>query len=255
MANKKYTLYFRGTNKYGHEYELPIVSLSLRKMDIYTSNYKDYNDLFESLPIEMKNYIKDNLCNDVNGKLENNFFITDDDFNPIMEVIFNDDIDVLYVTPKELEKLIINQKMSYIDFQKALMKTNSNSIYGKKYCFFKSLYEEYVKDKKILCMIDDYDVKKNLPNLDNDNTIIASIATDEGNIRVLSKKISQTIETRRNMTFMFKKLFSDLDTNDRLVSYEKLKDRKNVDIDIEEIFNNMNLNFNNFIERYNKEYD
>ena len=35
MANKKYTLYFKGTNKYGHEYELPIVSLSLRKMDIY----------------------------------------------------------------------------------------------------------------------------------------------------------------------------------------------------------------------------
>ena len=83
MANKKYTLYFKA-NKYGHKYELPIVSLSLRKMDIYTSNYKDYNDLFESLPIEMKNYIKDNLCNDVNGKLENNFFITDDDFNPIM---------------------------------------------------------------------------------------------------------------------------------------------------------------------------
>ncbi|MGN1268742.1 MAG: hypothetical protein ACI4U0_04520 [Candidatus Aphodocola sp.] len=255
MANKKYTLYFKGTNKYGHEYDFPIVSLPLRKMDIYTSNYKDYNDLFNSLPTKIKNYIENNLCYDKNGKLENNFFITDDDFNPIMEVIFNDDIDVLYVTTKELEKLIINQKMSYIDFQKALMKTNSNSIYGKKYYFFKSLYEEYVKDKKILCMIDDYDVKKNLSNLDNDNIIIASIATDEGNIRVLSKKISQTIDTRRSLTFMFKKLFSNLDTNDRLVSYEKLRDRKNADINIEEIFDNMNLNFNNFIEGYNKEYD
>lgn len=255
MANKKYTLYFKGTNKYGHEYDFPIVSLPLRKMDIYTSNYKDYNDLFNSLPAKIKNYIENNLCYDKNGKLENNFFITDDDFNPIMEVIFNDDIDVLYVTTKELEKLIINQKMSYIDFQKALMKTNSNSIYGKKYYFFKSLYEEYVKDKKILCMIDDYDVKKNLSNLDNDNIIIASIATDEGNIRVLSKKISQTIDTRRSLTFMFKKLFSNLDTNDRLVSYEKLRDRKNADINIEEIFDNMNLNYNNFIEGYNKEYD
>lgn len=255
MANKKYTLYFKGTNKYGHEYNFPIVSLPLKKMDMYTSNYKDYNDLFESLPTKIKNYIKDNLCNDLNSKLENNFFITDDDFNPIMKVIFNEDIDVLYVTPKELEKLIINQKMSYIDFQKAIMKTNSNSISGKKYCFFKSLYEEYVKGKKILCMIDDYDVKKNLSNLDNDNTIIASIAVDEGNIRVLSKKISQTIETRRNLTFMFKKLFSNLDNSGRLISYEKLKDRKNADINIEEILDNINLNFNHFIESYSKEYD
>ena len=54
---------------------------------------------------------------------------------------------------------------------------------------------------------------------------------------------------------MFKKLFSNLDTNDRLVSYEKLRDRKNADINIEEIFDNMNLNYNNFIEGYNKEYD
>ena len=46
MITKKYTLYFKGKNKYGHEHDLPIVSLDLKSMDEYTSNYKSYDDLF-----------------------------------------------------------------------------------------------------------------------------------------------------------------------------------------------------------------
>ena len=37
MANKKYTLYFKGTNKYGHKYELPIaVADSVKELHIMT---------------------------------------------------------------------------------------------------------------------------------------------------------------------------------------------------------------------------
>ena len=31
MANKKYVLYFRGKNKYGHYHKFPLVSLYLKK--------------------------------------------------------------------------------------------------------------------------------------------------------------------------------------------------------------------------------
>ena len=74
----------------------------------------------------------------------------------------------------------------------------SSKMDRKKYDFFKYLYNVYVKDKDILKMIDTYDVKRNLNNLDYDDTFIAAIATDETNIMVLSKKLSQTIESRRN---------------------------------------------------------
>ena len=48
MANKKYVLYFRGKNKYGHYHKFPLVSLYLKTLDMYTSNYIDYVDLFNN---------------------------------------------------------------------------------------------------------------------------------------------------------------------------------------------------------------
>lgn len=259
MANKKYTLYFKGINRYGHEHDYPILSLSLKEMDGYTSNYKDYCDLFKSLPSKVSNFIIDNLSSGIdlnnNEDLEKCFFITDNDFTPIMKVIFDNDIDVLYVTPKELEELLIKQKMSYEEFQKSLMKTNNLTTYKRKYDFFKYVYENYVKDKKVLCMIDDYDVKKSLSNLDYDNLIIAAIATDTDNIKVLSKKLSQTLESRRNLTLNFKKLFNSLESNGRLVSYEKLITRKNTEIEASEIFDNMLSHLEKFKIKYNRDYE
>lgn len=259
MANKKYTLYFKGINKYGHEHDFPMLSLSLKEMDIYTSNYKDYSDLFKSLPSKVSTFIMDNLSSGIdltnNEDLEKCFFITDNDFTPIMEVIFDDDIDVLYVTSKELEELLIKQKMSYEEFQKSLMKINNLTTYKRKYDFFKYVYENYVKDQKVLCMIDDYDVKKSLSNLDYDNLIIASIATDTDNIKVLSKKLSQTLESRRNLAFKFKKLFNSLESNGRLISYEKLIARKNTEIEVSEILDNMLSHLEKFKTKYNKDYE
>ena len=42
MVLKKYTLYFKGKNKYGHEHNFPILSLDLKSMDEFTSNYDGY---------------------------------------------------------------------------------------------------------------------------------------------------------------------------------------------------------------------
>lgn len=56
MKNK-YTLYFKGKNKYGHDKELPIISLYLNQLDTYLSNYTNYVDLFNNLPVEVSSFI------------------------------------------------------------------------------------------------------------------------------------------------------------------------------------------------------
>ncbi len=258
MATKKYTLYFKGKSKYGHEYDFPIISLPIKEMDAYTSNYKDYCDLFNSLPQEIKDYIKDNLSSgislDKNADLESNFFVTDLDFNPVMKVIFNDDIDVLYITPKELESLLIEQKMSYAEFQKALMKTNSYSNCKKKYYFFRYVYDNYVKDKKILCMIDDYDVNRAFLNFSYDELMTAAIATDRDNIIVICKKIGQFLQTRRNLAFEFKKIFKIKNLYDLIPNGYIKEDNKNK-LNMDDIKEKIIESLNKFKIKYNKEYN
>lgn len=250
MANKKYTLYFRGQNKYGHNHEYPIVSLYLKDLDMLTSNYIDYVDLFNHLPLVVNKFIKKELgCNidfENNDSLERCFFIADNDYTPIMNVIFEDDIDVLYIESKELSNLICKVKMSYPEFQNTLLNISTSTIDKKKYEFFKYLYETYVKNYPILGMIDTYDVKRNMINLDYDNTFIAAIATDNSNIMVLSKKLSQTIESRRNLAFVFKKLFKTLSNGGKLVNYSNMIERKNKDLDMDYILDEILDNLNKF---------
>ena len=259
MANKKYTLYFRGINKYGHNHEFPIVSLYLNDLDIYTSNYIDYVDLFNNLPISVSKFIKQELGMGVdfesNDDLERCFFITDNDHTPIMNVIFEDDIDVLYVEPKELSNLICKVKMTYSEFQGALLNISTSMVDKRKYEFFNYLYNTYVKDKPILGMIDTYDVKNNFSNLSYDNVFVASIATDSNNIIVLNKKLSQTIESRRNLAFAFKHLFKTLSDNGKLVDYKSMIERKNKKLDLDYILNIINENFNKYKKEYDKEYE
>ena len=72
MSLKKYTLYFKGENKYGHEHNLKIVSMDLKRLDEYTSNYIDYVQLFSYLPNEIKGviyYIPKNNKNEKNLKV------------------------------------------------------------------------------------------------------------------------------------------------------------------------------------------
>ena len=161
MAKKKYTLYYKGKNKYNHEHEIPIVSLDLKSMDEYTSNYKDYVSLLNYLPKDVVKFIKDELSYginlDNNDDLKDKFYITDNDFNPIMDVIFENEIDVLYVIPFELVNLIVSEKMTNQEYQSVILNINTKEKVNNKYIFFKYLYDTYVKDQKVECMIDVYD--------------------------------------------------------------------------------------------------
>lgn len=145
--------------------------------------------------------------------------------------------------------------MTYQEFWCAKLNMLSSKMDRKKYDFFKYLYNVYVKDKDILKMIDTYDVKRNLNNLDYDDTFIAAIATDESNIMVLSKKLSQTIESRRNLAFQFKNLFNTLNSNQKLIDYSKMIERKNKDLDMDFVLDEMNESLNEFKKAYLKEYD
>lgn len=258
MANKKYTLYFKGINKYGHEHNFPIISLNLKSMDEYTSNYDCYKSLFNSLPNEIKKYIKDNLGSmidfDNENSLSEHFFITDSDFAPIMQVLFENDIDVLYIDQDELTNLIISEKMTRLELQTIKLKSSLNKAKNK-YEFFKYLYETYVKDQKVACMIDVYDANREFSNLSYDELMIAAIATDKDNIKVLCKKLGQNLESRRNLAFRFKKLFSIInDKNSRITSFSSVNKRKNANINSKELYDNMIENLNSFSKKYSKEY-
>lgn len=255
MPLKKYTLYFKGENKYYHEHNLPIISLELKKMDEYTSNYKNYNDLFVCLPKNIKTFILDNFNCDKN-ELSNNFFITDSDFNPIMDVIFEDNLDVLYIKSDELDNLIIRERMNNYEYQSILANLNVAQKAKKKYEFFKYLYYTYVKDKKISCMIDVYDASLNFPNLKEDELMIASIATQKDNIMVLCKKLGQNEEARRNLTFKFKELFNVISEDEEgILEFKKMIERKNKDLNIDDMAHEMLSKFDEFERKYKKEYE
>ena len=66
MKIKKYTLYFKGINEYGHEHNIPIICVNLRQMDEYTSRFNNYLDLFNSFPIDVKKFIKYEFKRDIN---------------------------------------------------------------------------------------------------------------------------------------------------------------------------------------------
>ena len=243
MALKKYTLYFKGKSKSNRKYDLPILSLDLKKMDEYTSNYVDYNDLFNSLPSEVKDYINEKLNNNVD--LSSAFFITDEDYNPIMDVIFEDGIDVTYITPKEVENLIISEKMTYEEYQSLELQSKEKENINAKYEFFKYLYETYVKDTKMEGMIDDYDAKRIFANAPYDDIMISSIACDKDNIMVLCKKLSQEFESRRNLALKFHKLFN-INEPKKMITNELVIERKNKDLDIESIYMQIIDNLNEF---------
>ena len=131
MALKKYTLYYKCNDKKNNEINYPIISLDLKAMDKYTSMYDSYKDLIENLPLEVKEFIKENFENENNNST---MFITDSDFFPIMDVIFKKDSDVLYINEDELKSCIINIKMDVLEFQKILLNTRSIKINVKYKC-------------------------------------------------------------------------------------------------------------------------
>lgn len=258
MATKKYTLYFKGQNKYEKEYSLPIISLSLKLMDRYTSNYSNYSELYRCLPKEVRNFIKTNISYNVdlrsNNDLKNCFFITDDDFTPIMDVVFSHDVDILFLNTKELTESLVNEQMSPIDFRRSYLKSKRETNLKYKYDFFKYLCETYVKNFPVESMIDTYDAKLEFPNLNKDELLIASIATDRTNLLVLAKKLGQYLESRRNLAFALKKLHRKLNVDDFMVDSEMINSL-NDDLDPAKMLSEIKENLEKFQKKYFKEYE
>ena len=230
----------------------------MKQLDEYTSNYKDFLELFNSLDGEIKKFIKEELSYkidlDNNEEISGCFFITDEDFSPIMDVIFKNDNDVLYISLDEMMELIVKIRINVCDYQTIALKSKIDEITYSKYAFFKYLYNTYVLDKKIACMIDVYDTNKKFPNLAFDELMIASIATDKDNIMVLCKKLGQHLESRRNLALKYKKLCGKIEEKSNIIEENNILDRKNKNINIEKIKENIFENFEEFKREYTKEY-
>ena len=57
------------------------------------------------------------------------------------------------------------------------------------------------------------------------------------------------------MAFQFKKLFNTLNSNQKLIDYSKMIERKNKDLDMDFVLDEMNESLNEFKKAYLKEYD
>lgn len=254
MANKKYTLCFKAKNKFGYYHEIKLIKADLKTIDLYTSNYVNYVDLFNNLPSSVKSFIKEELSYNLNlndnKALEECFYIMEfSDF----KLLFKDDLDIVYITALEIAKLICKEKLSYKSLGRVIINMNPTKKEKETYEFFKYLYEKHVKKKELLKMIDTYDIKKNYNKLDNDNTLIASIATDKDNILVLCKKISQTDEARRALAIMYKKLFSS-NYDKSLIDLSEIEKRKKEKYNDENIIREINKNIGIFKGEYLREY-
>lgn len=251
--NNKYTLCFVGKNKFGHVHEIKLMTENLKNIDLYTCNFINYVDLFNNLPISVKEFIEEELSDELNS-CDNNilskvFYIKNE--NEKLDLLFNDDLDVVYISPLEVANLICNEKMSYKSFGRVILNMSATDKDKKTYDFFKYLYENYVKNKEIMKMIDTYDVEKNLSNLEFDEKLIASIATDKNNILVLCKKISQTDEARRILAIMYKKVFY---FNKTLIEHVEIEKRKEKIYDEKRTLNQINKNIEEFKINYFDEY-
>lgn len=254
MADKNYTLYFKGKNKYGHIHELPIVTSSLKTLDIYTCNYMNYIDLFNNLPLDTKRFIEDEFGCSINffdnNELKKCFYLSTDDSNDKLDLLFKDDYDIVYVSPIELTKLICKEKMSYKDFGHIILGISTNDVQKNRYSFFKYLYDKNVYKKPLLSMIDTYDIEKNFSNLDSDNTLVASIATDKNNIIILCKKISQTNEGRRDLSIRYKKIFKKT-----MIDSLEAEKRKNKVYNEDKMILKINQSIDEFKKEYFKQYE
>ena len=252
---EKYTLYFKMNNKYEHEKEIPIIYLDLKSMDKYTGLYGCYVNLFDSLPIELKKFIFKETDSKLDLKdeevLKKSFCIKNDKEEQF-PILLSESLDVIYITPSELTSLIIDEKMDYTELQKTLLKSRISSNIKRRYEFFKYLYNTYVKNKKIICMMDSYDINKKMPMLKEDELMIGAISTEKDNLILLTRKIGQRSKDRRDLAIKFKELRLKLNKKEPLINLELVRNRidNNVKYDNEIIDN-----FKKFKENYDKEYE
>ncbi len=253
--NKNYTLYFRSMNKYGHVFMIPILSMGLKDMDKYTSNYNNCLTMYNCLPNELKTYIKSIISNKVNLDDENYlkecFTLMID--NKTLPIIFRYDADVTYITPKELKEEIKSVMLDEASFKQALMISNDNIGIKLRYNFFKYLYETYLKEKEVIKMMDTYDASGMFPTLKGDKLMIASLATDKDNLAVLLKKIGQTSEGKRDVAIRYKELYIKI-KGDAYLPKDAIAKRFNEGLNISKMKKEILNNLTQFKENYEKEY-
>lgn len=249
---KTCTLYYKGVNNYNHEFIIPIISMDLKSMDKFTSNYKDESSMFACLPNELKKYIKNISSKKTDFDNMFNNFILKSDTNDL-DIIFIENADVTYITPKELKEEVKSVLIDKKELQKIFLKRLDSSL-KLRYEFFKYLYDGYVKDKSVLKMIDTYDIKELYPSLNEDKLLTLSLATDKDNIVVLLTKIGQTNIGRRDVAIKFKKLYQNLN-NDYYLNQDKIKSRFNSGLDIKDMKRQILDNLYEFKEEYEREYN
>ena len=120
--------------------------------------------------------------------------------------------------------------------------------------FFEDVYNKFVKNKRIITMMDTYDVNKKIPTLKDDKLVIASIATDRDNIILLCKKIGQNMIDRRSLASMFKKTYLLLGNNS-ILSDDVLKSRIEKDDSDTSYLDEMAKCFDEYKKSYDKEYE
>lgn len=251
MSSKKYTLYFKGKNEYGHEHVLPIISLSLNQMDEFTSSYNNYFELFNDLHFDSKNFIYENLCSGINKndveQLSSSFVIENND-GCVLDVIFNNDKDVLKITSDKLCELLLDEIMSSESFQRLQLKTKSLNKLNKQYDLFVKLYNDYIKGNSLEKMIDTYYTKRKFPCLKDDDLVIATIATDPDSIKILTKKLGQSLKNVRDVTLLLKRMKKNKNfvINEKENTIEK--------INTEDVLNQADRNVNEFMDKYFDEY-
>ena len=254
--NKNYTLYFKGMNGYGYKFVIPIISMSLKDIDKYTTNYKDYLSMYKCLPSDLKKYISKITNNKMNlndeETLRKCFLISDSDGNNY-EIILRNNADITYITPSELKKELEDILMSKIELQKSLVGLKSNMDLKYRYHFFKYLYTTYMKDKEVLKMMDTCDSKKMFPTLKGDSLMIASLATDKDNLVVLLKKIGQVPEGRRDVAIKYKRLYDKINGS-MYLEKEVIRKRFNEGLNVQDMKKAILSNLDNFKKEYEKEY-
>lgn len=251
---KEYTLYFKNINTYGHEFIIPVLSMDLKSIDKFTTNYENELSMFNCMPREFKEYVKKILNKkvDINEIGLQNSFILKDSNDKNIDILFSNDIDVTYITQKELKEQIKSILLTNSEMQDILLNKKNDDL-NNIYNFFKYLFKNYLNEKSIIDMMDTYDTKNAFPTLSGEKLLIASLACDKDNIIVLLTKIAQTNEGKRDVAIKYKKLYTKI-YNNQYLNENKIKERFNSGLDVLKMKSDILNNLKEFKNEYEKEY-
>lgn len=202
----KYVLCFKGKTPDGKEEIYPIYESSLRDIDMYTS-YKicfSYNDLYRFLPDEVKNFIKENLCDGTN--IEDNFFIrkkckdirrgrTD------LSILYNKDADIVYAKDVDIYSALYEMKLDKDSYYKNDIETKIKRDFFKEVC--RILFE---KESEL-----SYEIDNNNEKLLTGYSRLESISILPSNFKIIASHVYKNYELKRKFLILLKEYKKNLD--------------------------------------------